>query len=72
MKMAEHKLGTREELQAAREELAKLEAEQAERNEEIKRKRLDLPWVPVGKEYEFDREDGKKTLAVLFVAKVPA
>jgi predicted dithiol-disulfide oxidoreductase (DUF899 family) len=64
--MPEHKIGTREEWQAARDELANLEAEQAERNEEIKRKRLDLPWVPVGKEYQFDTEDGKKTLAELF------
>ena len=64
--MPEHKIGTREEWQAARDELAKLEAEQAERNEEIKSKRLDLPWVPVEKEYEFDTEDGKKTLAELF------
>ena len=64
--MPERRIGTREEWQAAREELAKLEAEHAERNEEIKRKRLDLPWVPVEKEYEFDTEDGKKTLAELF------
>ncbi len=64
--MPEHKIGTREEWKAARDELAKLEAEQAERNEEIKSKRLDLPWVPVEKEYEFDTEDGKKTLAELF------
>ena len=64
--MPEHKIGTREEWQAARDELAKLEAEQAERNEEIKQKRLELPWVPVEKEYEFDTEDGKKTLAELF------
>jgi predicted dithiol-disulfide oxidoreductase (DUF899 family) len=64
--MTEHRIGTREEWQATRDELAKLEAEQAARNEEIKRKRLDLPWVPVRKEYEFDTEDGKKTLAELF------
>ena len=64
--MPEHDTGTREEWQAARDELAKLEAEQAERNEEIKKKRLELPWVPVEKEYEFDTEDGKKTLAELF------
>ena len=44
----------------------KLEAEQAKRDEEIKEKRLDLPWVPVEKEYVFDTEDGKKTLAELF------
>src|SRR6266480_6416146 len=64
--MTEHKIGTREAWQATRDELAKLEAEQAERNEEVKRKRLDLPWVLVEKEYEFDTEDGKKTLADLF------
>src|SRR5439155_18946178 len=64
--MPEHKIGTREEWQAARDELAKLEAAQAERNEEIKSKRRDLPWVRVEKEYEFDTEDGKKTLAELF------
>ena len=64
--MAEHKIGTQEEWQAARDELAKLEAEQAQRNEEIKSKRVDLPWVAVEKEYEFDTEDGKKTLAELF------
>src|ERR687884_2253673 len=66
MKMPEHKIGNREEWQAARAELAKLEAEAAERNEEIKKKRLELPWVAVEKEYEFDTEDGKKTLAELF------
>jgi predicted dithiol-disulfide oxidoreductase (DUF899 family) len=61
-----HKTGTREKWQAARNELAKLEAEQAKRNEEIKKKRLELPWVPVEKEYEFDTEHGRKTLAELF------
>ena len=64
--MPEHRIGTREEWQAAREELANLEAEQAERNEDIKRKRLDLPWVRVEKEYRFDTEDGQKSLAELF------
>ena len=64
--MPEHKIGTRDEWQTARDELAKLEAEQAERNEEIKRKRLDLPWVPIEKEYVFRTEDGEKTLTELF------
>src|SRR6184192_4921077 len=67
--MPEHAIGTREEWQAARDELARLEAEQAERNQEIKRKRLALPWVPVEKQYEFDTEDGKKTLAELFAGR---
>src|SRR5947208_647749 len=64
--MPDPKIGTRKEWQAARDELAKLESEQAVRNEEVKKKRLELPWVPVEKEYEFDTEDGKKTLAELF------
>src|SRR4051794_25242046 len=64
--MPENKTGTREEWQAARDELAKLEAEAAQRNEEIKRKRRELPWVPVEKEYAFETEDGCKTLAELF------
>jgi predicted dithiol-disulfide oxidoreductase (DUF899 family) len=64
--MPEHRTGTREEWQAARNELAKLEAEQAKLNEDVKKQRLELPWVPVEKEYEFDTEEGKKTLAELF------
>src|SRR3954453_8215987 len=64
--MPEHKVGTRKEWQGARDELAKLEAEAAQRREEINRKRRELPWVPVEKEYEFDTEDGKKPLAELF------
>jgi predicted dithiol-disulfide oxidoreductase (DUF899 family) len=64
--MHEHRTGTRAEWQVARDELAKLEAEQAKRNEEITRTRRDLPWVRVEKGYEFDTEDGKKTLAELF------
>jgi predicted dithiol-disulfide oxidoreductase (DUF899 family) len=64
--MAEQRIGTREEWQAARDELAKLEGEQAERNQEINKKRLELPWVPVEKEYVFETQDGKKTLAELF------
>jgi predicted dithiol-disulfide oxidoreductase (DUF899 family) len=64
--MPDHKIGTREEWQTARDELAKLEAEAGERNREITEKRRELPWVPVEKEYEFDTEDGKTTLAELF------
>ena len=64
--MADQKIGTREEWQTARDELAKLEGEAAQRHEEIKQKRRELPWVPVEKEYVFDTEEGKKTLADLF------
>jgi predicted dithiol-disulfide oxidoreductase (DUF899 family) len=64
--MPEHRTGTREEWQAARHELAQLEAEHAKRNEEILRKRLDLPWVAIDKGYQFDTENGKKSLEDLF------
>jgi predicted dithiol-disulfide oxidoreductase (DUF899 family) len=63
--MAGNRIGTRDQWQAARDELAKLEAEHAQLNEEIKKKRLALPWVPVEKEYEFDTDGGKRSLADL-------
>jgi predicted dithiol-disulfide oxidoreductase (DUF899 family) len=67
--MPEHTIGTREEWQAARDELAKLESEHAELGQKVTEQRRQLPWVPVEKEYEFDTQDGKKTLAELFVGR---
>jgi predicted dithiol-disulfide oxidoreductase (DUF899 family) len=64
--MPEQKIGTRAEWQTARDELAKLEAEQAELERKLVERRRELPWVPVEKEYRFDTEDGSKTLAELF------
>jgi predicted dithiol-disulfide oxidoreductase (DUF899 family) len=64
--MPEHETGTREEWQEARDELAKLEARHGELGREITEKRRELPWVPVEKEYVFETQEGKKTLAELF------
>jgi predicted dithiol-disulfide oxidoreductase (DUF899 family) len=64
--MTDVKTGTREEWQAARSELAQMEAEFAEMRRKLTEKRRELPWVPVEKEYEFDTQDGKKTLLELF------
>jgi len=64
--MADHMVGTRDEWQAARDELAKLEAEQAKLTRKVTEQRRKLPWVRVEKDYEFDTEDGKKSLAELF------
>lgn len=64
--MPEHKTGTREEWQTARSELSKLEAEYARLGQKVTEQRRALPWVRVEKEYEFDTEGGKKTLAELF------
>ena len=64
--MPDYKIGTSEEWQAARDELAELEAEHAELGQRVTEQRRQLPWVPVEKKYQFDTEDGKKTLAELF------
>jgi predicted dithiol-disulfide oxidoreductase (DUF899 family) len=64
--MTGQKIGTREEWRAARADLAKLEAEYAELGQRVTQQRRRLPWVPVEKEYVFDTDDGKKTLAELF------
>src|SRR3954468_3446538 len=64
--MPEPQIGTHEEWMAARAQLAKLEAEQAELDRKLTEQRRQLPWVPVEKEYTFDTEDGTKTLAELF------
>jgi predicted dithiol-disulfide oxidoreductase (DUF899 family) len=66
MSTPDQKIGTREEWQAARSELAKLEAEHAKLGQEVTERRRQLPWVPVEKEYRFDTDTGPKTLAELF------
>ncbi len=64
--MSERRIGTREEWQAARAELATREAEYAELGQKLTEARRRLPWVEVEKEYVFDTEDGRRTLPELF------
>ncbi len=64
--MTNHKVGTREEWQAARDELLKREKELTRMNDELAEQRRKLPWVPVEKDYSFETEDGTKSLADLF------
>jgi len=64
--MTNHKVGTQEEFDAAREELLAEEKELTRRSDELARKRRELPWVPVEKEYSFETEEGTKSLAELF------
>jgi predicted dithiol-disulfide oxidoreductase (DUF899 family) len=64
--MTEHRIGTQEEWQAERDELLKGEKELTRRGDELTRKRQELPWVPVEKDYRFETEHGTKTLAELF------
>jgi predicted dithiol-disulfide oxidoreductase (DUF899 family) len=64
--MADHRLGTREEWLAKREELLRREKEHTRMGDELARQRRELPWVRVAKEYRFDTDQGAKTLAELF------
>ena len=64
--MTEHRIGTQEQWQAERDELLKQEKELTRRGDDLTRRRRELPWVPVDKDYRFETEDGAKTLADLF------
>lgn len=64
--MTDHTVGTRAEWLEARTELLAREKEHTRRGDELARERQALPWVRVEKEYTFDTEDGRRTLAELF------
>jgi predicted dithiol-disulfide oxidoreductase (DUF899 family) len=64
--MPEHKVGTQEEFDAAREELLGEEKEFTRRSDELAQKRREVPWVAVEKDYSFETEAGTKSLAELF------
>ena len=64
--MTEHRIGTQEAWQAERDVLFEEEKELTRRNDELARKRRELPWVPVEKDYSFETEHGTESLAGLF------
>jgi predicted dithiol-disulfide oxidoreductase (DUF899 family) len=64
--MTDHRTGTREEWLAARLELLAAEKEQTRRGDELARRRQDLPWVAIDKEYSFETDEGAASLADLF------
>jgi predicted dithiol-disulfide oxidoreductase (DUF899 family) len=64
--MTEHKIGSREEWQAAREELLQREKEHTRMGDELARQRRELPWVPVEKEYWLETDEGTRALPELF------
>jgi predicted dithiol-disulfide oxidoreductase (DUF899 family) len=61
-----HTVGTREEWLAARRQLLDAEKAHTRRGDELARWRRELPWVPVEKEYVFDTDEGRESLAGLF------
>jgi predicted dithiol-disulfide oxidoreductase (DUF899 family) len=64
--MTGHEIGTREEWLAAREELLKQEKEHTRLGDELARRRRELPWVRVDKDYLFGTDDGERSLPELF------
>ena len=64
--MTEHRTGTREEWLAERLELLTEEKALTHRGDELARRRQELPWVRIDKEYRFETGDGTASLADLF------
>ena len=64
--MTTHNTGTRKEWLAARLDLLEAEKELTRRSDEVARRRQELPWVRLDKEYRFDTDEGGASLADLF------
>jgi len=64
--MTDHRTGTREEWLAARLKLLTAEKELTRRSDEIARRRQELPWVRLDKEYRFETDAGAASLVDLF------
>src|SRR5437660_4847895 len=64
--MAKNKTGTREQWLAARLELLKAEKEFTRRSDDLARRRQELPWVRIDKEYRFETDEWSASLADLF------
>jgi predicted dithiol-disulfide oxidoreductase (DUF899 family) len=64
--MTKRTTGTRRDWLAARLELLEAEKELTRRSDELARRRQELPWVPTDKEYRFETDEGKASLADLF------
>ena len=64
--MTDHKVASREEWLAAREQLLAREKEHTRLGDDLARQRRELPWVRVEKEYRFDTDEGEKALVELF------
>jgi predicted dithiol-disulfide oxidoreductase (DUF899 family) len=64
--MTTHMIGTRDEWLTARLGLLKAEKELTRRGDEVARRRQELPWVRVDKEYRFETDEGSASLVDLF------
>src|ERR1700681_825332 len=64
--MTKHKTSTRKDWLAARLELLKEEKDLTRRSDGLANRRQELPWVRVDKEYQFETDEGRASLADLF------
>src|SRR5262249_57667006 len=64
--MTKHKTGTRKEWLAARMALLEAEKKLTRKSDELARRRQELPWVSIDKEYRFETDEGTSSLADLF------
>jgi len=67
--LMERTIASREEYEAAREELLRREKEHTRLGDALAEQRRQLPWVPVAKEYRFDTDEGTRTLGELFAGR---
>jgi predicted dithiol-disulfide oxidoreductase (DUF899 family) len=64
--MTTHRIATQDEWQVERDALLTEEKQLTRRSDDLARKRRELPWVKVEKNYTFETEGGSKSLAELF------
>jgi predicted dithiol-disulfide oxidoreductase (DUF899 family) len=64
--MTDHTNGTREEWRAARLDLLEAEKDLTRRSDELARRRQQLPWVRIDKDYRFETDEGSASLSDLF------
>jgi predicted dithiol-disulfide oxidoreductase (DUF899 family) len=64
--MTKHRTGTRQEWLSARLELLEAEKDLTRHSDALARRRQELPWVRIDKEYRFETDEGSASLTDLF------
>jgi predicted dithiol-disulfide oxidoreductase (DUF899 family) len=64
--MSTHRIATREQWRNERLDLLEAEKDLTHRSDELARRRQELPWVKIDKDYRFDTDEGSASLADLF------
>src|SRR2546422_7813514 len=64
--MSTHRIATREQWRAGRLDLLEAEKDLTHRSDELARRRQELPWVKIDKDYRFETDEGNASLSDLF------